>query len=101
MMYFLREIDLVPQDAGALFALLDVDGSGEIDAEELIAGLMRFTGTSKAFDLAVFIHDYSKQQKFMHGRLDSMEATVFKSRKTLRDIVKSLEELKRLQLRQQ
>merc|ERR1712154_512275 len=58
MKRFLKAIDLDPQDSGALFNILDRDGSDEIDSEELVSGCLRLHGTAKALDLAVFMHDY-------------------------------------------
>merc|ERR1712137_639306 len=38
MMRFLKRVDLVPEDVEMAFSILDKDGSGEIDAEELVSG---------------------------------------------------------------
>ncbi|CAK0857241.1 unnamed protein product [Prorocentrum cordatum] len=54
---FLKALDLHVDEARALFQLLDVDDSGEIDADELVQGCLRLHGQAKAIELAAFMHD--------------------------------------------
>merc|ERR1712187_79501 len=61
MEFFLRSIDLNPSDARQLFVLLDADGSGEIDTEELLVGLTRLQGGAKAMDLAHLMYQFTTQ----------------------------------------
>ncbi|CAK0799984.1 unnamed protein product [Prorocentrum cordatum] len=57
---FLKAIDLDVDEARALFHLLDVDDSGEIDAEELVHGCLRLHGQAKAIELAAFMHEFRR-----------------------------------------
>merc|ERR1711974_425686 len=51
---YLQTLELHPDETlhSEIFDLLDVDQSGAVDAEELVAGCMRLTGPAKAVDLA-------------------------------------------------
>jgi Ca2+-binding EF-hand superfamily protein len=57
---FLKALDLHVDEARALFQLLDVDDSGEIDADELVQGCLRLHGQAKAIELAAFMHEYRR-----------------------------------------
>lgn len=63
MMEYLKVIDLDPDEAAQLFNLLDEDGSGEIDAEELVSGCLRLHGNAKALELAAFMQEFRKFTK--------------------------------------
>merc|ERR1712187_1035406 len=54
----MKEIGMSYDDAGMLFRLLDVDGSGGIDPNELIQGCVRLQGSAKAIDFAAFLRDF-------------------------------------------
>merc|ERR1712151_941593 len=56
-----------PSDLWLLFKLLDVDGSGTIDPEEMVTGCTRLKGIAKAFDVAVIRHE----QKRIRTRFDN------------------------------
>eukprot|EP00927_Polykrikos_kofoidii_P015111 TRINITY_DN16703_c0_g1_i1.p1 TRINITY_DN16703_c0_g1~~TRINITY_DN16703_c0_g1_i1.p1 ORF type:complete len:768 (-),score=127.14 TRINITY_DN16703_c0_g1_i1:261-2564(-) len=60
MKAFLDALDLDPQSAleSPFFHLIDTDGSGEVDADELVSGCLRLTGGAKSFDVLSFAHDY-------------------------------------------
>merc|ERR1712167_542142 len=73
MRSYLRALDLIPQDARILFTILDIDQSGEVDAEELISGCLRLHGNAKAFDLAVLMHEFSHCFKKFDERLQGLE----------------------------
>merc|ERR1712151_115508 len=49
-----------PSDLWLLFKLLDVDGSGTIDPEEMVTGCTRLKGIAKAFDVAVIRHEQKR-----------------------------------------
>jgi len=56
MAFYLTEIDLETHSLEELFDLFDVNGDGEITAEELLNGCVRISGNAKALDLAVVSH---------------------------------------------
>eukprot|EP00929_Paragymnodinium_shiwhaense_P019799 TRINITY_DN13390_c0_g1_i1.p1 TRINITY_DN13390_c0_g1~~TRINITY_DN13390_c0_g1_i1.p1 ORF type:complete len:726 (+),score=132.12 TRINITY_DN13390_c0_g1_i1:69-2180(+) len=74
---FLKAIDLVPQDAGQLFGMIDVDHSGEIDPDELISGCVRLTGSAKALELAAFTQMFVNEAKRWHKHFHYMELCTF------------------------
>merc|ERR1712151_1232545 len=55
---YLKVIDVQPEEAWHLFNILDTEGIGEIDAEELVNGCLRLQGGAKAIELAAFMHEY-------------------------------------------
>lgn len=60
--------------AKGLFKILDVDNSGEIDANELLTGTLRLRGPAKAIDLAALIYENRR----MGRRLQAVERHVLK-----------------------
>lgn len=52
---FFKNIDVDVTEHQAVFHLLDIDGSGKVDAEELVNGCLRLSGAAKALDLALVI----------------------------------------------
>lgn len=58
MQTYLKAIDLHQEEARELFHLLDIDGSGEIDAVDFVNGCLRLHGSAKAIDFAAFLHEY-------------------------------------------
>mmetsp|Transcript_73883 Transcript_73883/g.161679 ORF Transcript_73883/g.161679 Transcript_73883/m.161679 type:complete len:811 (-) Transcript_73883:245-2677(-) len=70
---YLKELDIDIREAPLLFALLDGDGTGNIDAEELVGGCLRLHGGAKALELAALIHEFrnfSKQWRFHAQRVE-------------------------------
>eukprot|EP00927_Polykrikos_kofoidii_P070818 TRINITY_DN6719_c0_g1_i3.p1 TRINITY_DN6719_c0_g1~~TRINITY_DN6719_c0_g1_i3.p1 ORF type:complete len:754 (-),score=124.10 TRINITY_DN6719_c0_g1_i3:78-2339(-) len=65
MKAFLDALDLDAESAAVspFFHLIDTDGSGEVDAEELVSGCLRLTGVAKSFDVLSFAHDYREDAK--------------------------------------
>merc|ERR1719482_528800 len=61
------EIDIA--EACGLFRLLDVDGNGDITAEEFISGCLRLKGSSKNVDMATLLYENKRickrQNSFM------------------------------------
>merc|ERR1719379_2852844 len=72
MLSFLKGLDLVPQDARQLFYILDADGSGTIDPQELMGGCLRLHGPAKALELAALIHEFSKRAENWDAQFDQM-----------------------------
>jgi len=57
MQSFFKFLDVDPSDASGLFRLLDIDGSGEVSAEEFLNGAVRLRGHAKAMDVALLIQE--------------------------------------------
>jgi len=52
MIEFFKGIDVDPSEAASLFSLIDLDGSGSIDAEEFLRACIRLRGPAMALDTA-------------------------------------------------
>lgn len=72
MVRFLKGIDLSPDDAKQLFAILDTDASGELEADELVSGCLRLHGAAKALDLAAFMTEYGQATTRTEKALESL-----------------------------
>eukprot|EP00928_Gymnodinium_smaydae_P077106 TRINITY_DN6028_c0_g2_i1.p1 TRINITY_DN6028_c0_g2~~TRINITY_DN6028_c0_g2_i1.p1 ORF type:complete len:609 (-),score=132.14 TRINITY_DN6028_c0_g2_i1:191-2017(-) len=57
MQDFFKAVNVDPSEARCLFDLLDMDGSGEISAEEFLNGALRFRGPAKALDVALLFRE--------------------------------------------
>lgn len=74
---FFHGLDLEPSDAWILFSLLDNDGSGDVDSQEFVEGLLKLKGPARAIDLAVLSRDLKtcvKQAQASQQRLQRLEA---------------------------
>mmetsp|Transcript_4780 Transcript_4780/g.8513 ORF Transcript_4780/g.8513 Transcript_4780/m.8513 type:complete len:245 (-) Transcript_4780:6-740(-) len=63
MQEYFRSINVDPSEARSLFELLDADGSGSVDPEELINGCLRLRGTAKALELQMLLRTTCDQNK--------------------------------------
>jgi len=63
---WLAAMELDVSDAVQLFALLDKDGDGEIDSEELVEGVSRLRGAARHYDLVGLRNDTLKIMKDLH-----------------------------------
>merc|ERR1712151_711277 len=54
---YLLSMGVDAMDTRLLFSMLDIDGSGEIDAEELLTGLVRLKAGAKFVDIMKLIID--------------------------------------------
>merc|ERR1712113_1228347 len=50
MQEYFKAIDLDPSESMGIFSLLDVDGSGSVDREEIVHGCLRLRGSAKALE---------------------------------------------------
>merc|ERR1712048_847160 len=57
MTEYFKMIDVDMSEARGIFSLLDIDKSGQIESEEFLSGCMRLTGSAKALDLTVLMHE--------------------------------------------
>lgn len=53
---YIRSIEVDPDEAMALFHLLDLDGSNSIEYEEFVRGCLRLRGSAKAIDVLSLLH---------------------------------------------
>eukprot|EP00931_Biecheleriopsis_adriatica_P079580 TRINITY_DN52988_c0_g1_i1.p1 TRINITY_DN52988_c0_g1~~TRINITY_DN52988_c0_g1_i1.p1 ORF type:complete len:568 (+),score=105.06 TRINITY_DN52988_c0_g1_i1:34-1737(+) len=58
-------LQLDPADAWELFAAIDLDGDGTIDASEFLEGCIHLRGTAKAINVAALRRDISKLRFFI------------------------------------
>jgi len=65
MQAFLKAIDVDPSEARGLFKLLDLDGSGEVSADEFLNGALRLRGAAKALDVALLIQEVRNIERQM------------------------------------
>eukprot|EP00929_Paragymnodinium_shiwhaense_P101221 TRINITY_DN64138_c0_g1_i1.p1 TRINITY_DN64138_c0_g1~~TRINITY_DN64138_c0_g1_i1.p1 ORF type:complete len:707 (+),score=170.77 TRINITY_DN64138_c0_g1_i1:126-2246(+) len=63
MEQYLASLDVSADEAEAsgFFNLLDADGSGEVDVEELVSGCVRLRGNAKQVDLVAFIYEFRQE----------------------------------------
>mmetsp|Transcript_128567 Transcript_128567/g.357924 ORF Transcript_128567/g.357924 Transcript_128567/m.357924 type:complete len:418 (+) Transcript_128567:1-1254(+) len=72
---FRSQLAYLEADAVALRGLhnlLDRDGTGEADVEELVYGLMRLKGNAKGMDVAALMHESFR----IHGRFTQLEQAI-------------------------
>jgi len=65
MQEYFEAINVDISEAEGLFALLDVDGSGSVDPQEVVDGCLRLRGQAKAIELSLL----SKQTRVMFEKL--------------------------------
>merc|ERR1711920_717637 len=67
-----EEIGVDPSESDGIFRLLDTDGSGTLDAAEIIDGLLRLKGPATALELALLskeVKDLAKSIKTKEWRV--------------------------------
>jgi len=57
MQEYFKAINVDPSEAGGLFKLLDADGSGFVDAQEVVNGCLRLRGPAKALELSLLMYE--------------------------------------------
>jgi len=66
---YLGALGLDTCEVEGLFKLLDVDGSGFVDLDEFVMGLLRLKGMAKTVDVATLMFEHKKLSKQM-GHLE-------------------------------
>lgn len=97
MRIYFHEINVDPSEAKTLFELLDQDGSGSVDAGELVDGLMRLRGNATALDLASYANEsrfqfveVGKRQKQLQRQMQHLgQALEHKVREMTAEILSS------------
>lgn len=59
MKAFFQSIDVDPGECAQFFHLLDIDGSGTLEPEELVNGCLRLSGPAQALDVALLMRQNS------------------------------------------
>lgn len=84
MQEYFRQINLDPSEARGIFELLDTDGSGSVDPEEIVHGCLRLRGSAKALELSLLMHECNR----MHQRIDAHQETVERQLATICQILR-------------
>jgi len=74
MKEYFKAINVDPSEAGGLFKLLDADGSGYVDAEEVVNGCLRLRGPAKALELSLLMYETTRlKERFVQhtGRVEN------------------------------
>eukprot|EP00927_Polykrikos_kofoidii_P013777 TRINITY_DN15990_c0_g1_i1.p1 TRINITY_DN15990_c0_g1~~TRINITY_DN15990_c0_g1_i1.p1 ORF type:complete len:755 (+),score=95.72 TRINITY_DN15990_c0_g1_i1:226-2265(+) len=78
MKAFLKALDLDAESAleSPFFHLIDSDGSGEVDLDELVSGCLRLTGGAKSFDVLSLYHDHTCYAGVASARMEMIENSI-------------------------
>jgi len=71
-----ESIDIGLNDASALFDLLDVDNTGEVDSEEFVLGCLRIRGAVRGIDMANVMYFNKRIAALWADRLDTIDETL-------------------------
>merc|ERR1712084_73890 len=63
MQEYFKALDVDLSEAKGIFDLLDLTGSGSVDAEEFLSGCMRLRGPAKALELELVMHEVRSVHK--------------------------------------
>ncbi|CAK9101590.1 L type [Durusdinium trenchii] len=69
---FFEALDVETKDAWTLFNLMDVSGSGDLEASEFVEGCMRLKGPARAIDVSLMIREQRRTRKKLLGRLAAL-----------------------------
>merc|ERR1719171_2977142 len=67
---YLRTLDLEAAEAEDLFGLLDLDGSGSVDIEELVMGCLKLKGQAKSIDVQLLMYENQHMMDQMKNTMD-------------------------------
>jgi len=70
---YFKVIDLDMSEAGHLFELLDVHGTGSISSHEFVNGCLRMRGPAKAYDVASHIRWSKRAIKKVHSSIKQVD----------------------------
>mmetsp|Transcript_152775 Transcript_152775/g.265427 ORF Transcript_152775/g.265427 Transcript_152775/m.265427 type:complete len:281 (+) Transcript_152775:37-879(+) len=83
MQEYFKSINVDPSEAKTLFALLDFDGSGTINPDELVNGCLRLRGSAKSLDMCQLIHGVNQMHKDILQNQCILVSEIGKLEKTL------------------
>lgn len=69
---YLKEIDLNPEQAGALYKLIDTDGTGDVEFAEVVDGCLRLHGPAKSIDLLPFVKEVLREMEALRHMIDDL-----------------------------
>lgn len=69
---FISAMQVEISDAEKFFAMLDEDGSGEVDLVEFVTGMQRLRGEAKSVDIHMMLHENRKMLGIVRGLVDIM-----------------------------
>jgi hypothetical protein len=72
MQEYFKAINVDVSEAQGFFGLLDVDGSGSVDPDEVVSGCLRLRGQAKAIELSLLM----KQTRLMFDRFSEHQVEV-------------------------
>jgi len=70
---YMKEIGIDPSETLLLFDFLDVDGTGTIECEELLCGMIRLRSGAKCIDIMTLMHDFENHEKSMDGWMSQLQ----------------------------
>lgn len=73
---YIRAVGISRAEAGRLFDLLDMDGSGTVNIAEFVRGCLRLRGPAKAMDMADMLLNMKRENFETHKQILSLQAAV-------------------------
>merc|ERR1719401_2990123 len=73
MVEYFRSINVDTSEAQGLFELIDVDGSGTVDANEIVQGCLRLKGTARALDVALLMQLQLRMNTKMNDHITKVD----------------------------
>jgi len=69
---YFKELNLNTSEGRGLFDLLDVDGNGSVDPEEIVNGCLRLRGPARALELSLLMRETTRMHKVTHSLLEQI-----------------------------
>lgn len=73
MREYFKAINVDPSEAFGLFKLLDADGSGDIDCEEIVNGLLRLRGSARALELSLLTSETMRIHQTLNKSMEELD----------------------------
>eukprot|EP00747_Dinoflagellata_sp_TGD_P112002 gnl/TRDRNA2_/TRDRNA2_171351_c0_seq2.p1 gnl/TRDRNA2_/TRDRNA2_171351_c0~~gnl/TRDRNA2_/TRDRNA2_171351_c0_seq2.p1 ORF type:complete len:170 (-),score=28.92 gnl/TRDRNA2_/TRDRNA2_171351_c0_seq2:378-887(-) len=86
MQSYFKEINIGLEGARGLFSLLDIDGSGLVDLDELVHGFFRLRGPAKSLDLVTLMQENRKSAGLHRKWVSVAEALLLEIHGMLKEI---------------
>jgi len=92
---YLKQIGIDAKDAKLMFQVLDGEGTGVLDLEELLVGMLRLRSSAKVLDIALLMHEHevtnNNLQDFFQQMLEKISRTGMMIRKSMKPGIKNLD----------
>jgi hypothetical protein len=82
-----KNINVSPDEAKYVFALLDVDETGEVQFEEFLSACLRLRGTAKSLDMLIQLQESRQTKKVLEDALANLQDHVEKITSSLQERV--------------